>query len=158
VIPEAPFLFSIAGLSASLGGLSGLVAGLRRGTDMRAIDLYRLREIVEFSFANAVLALATIPLALMLGSTADGARLVAASAVVYMCFHFLLLFRRSRQLKVASGRASDVLVVLLFLATLGAAAWTVATGNIGVFEALLIMLLVRPMLAFLFVVASFETS
>ncbi len=118
MIPEAPFLFSIAGLSASLGGLSGLVAGLRRGTDMRPVDLFRLREIVEFSFANVVLALSTIPLALILGSTVDAARIVAIAALVYILLHFVVLVRRNRQL----------------------------------------VLLGRPMLAFLFVLAKFETS
>jgi hypothetical protein len=44
VIPEAPFLFSIAMLSASLAGLAGLVAGLRRRSDVRPIDPFRLRE------------------------------------------------------------------------------------------------------------------
>lgn len=52
MIPEAPFFFSIAALSGSLAGLAGLVAGLRRGSDMPGHDLFRLREIVEFSFAN----------------------------------------------------------------------------------------------------------
>ena len=61
MIPEAPFFFSIAALSGSLAGLAGLVAGLRRGSDMPGHDLFRLREIVEFSFANVLLAISTIP-------------------------------------------------------------------------------------------------
>ena len=55
VIPEAPFLFSIAGMSASLAGLPGLVAALRRGDDLLPMDAFWLREIVEFAFANIVL-------------------------------------------------------------------------------------------------------
>ena len=55
MIPEAPFLFSIAGLSPSLAGLPGLVAVLRRGADLRPMDAFWLREIVEFAFANIVL-------------------------------------------------------------------------------------------------------
>lgn len=158
MIPEAPFLFSIAGLSASLGGLSGLVAGLRRGTDMRPVDLFRLREIVEFSFANVVLALSTIPLALILGSTVAAARAVAIAAMVYVILHLVVLIRRNRQFQVANSRAGDTAVILLGVATLGAAVATVATGSIGAFEALLLALLGRPMLAFLFVLASFKTS
>ena len=55
MIPEAPFLFSIAGLSPSLAGLPGLVAVLRRGADLRPMDAFWLREIVEFAFANIAL-------------------------------------------------------------------------------------------------------
>jgi hypothetical protein len=158
MIPEAPFLFSIAGLSASLGGLSGLVAGLRRGTEMRPVDLFRLREIVEFSFANVLLALATIPLALILGSTSDAARIVAIAALAYVVLHLVVLIRRNRRFQVATSRVAEAAVILLGLAALGATVATVATGSIGAFEVLLIVLLARPMLAFLFVLASFETS
>ena len=77
MIPEAPFLFSIAAVSASLAGLAGLVAGLRRGADFRPMDLFRLREIVEFAFANVLLALSTIPAALILGDTSSALRVVA---------------------------------------------------------------------------------
>jgi len=158
MIPEAPFLFSIAGLSASLGGLSGLVAGLRRGTDMRPLDLFRLREIVEFSFANVLLALATVPLALILGSTGDAARIVAIAALVYVVLHLVVLIRRNREFQVTISRVGEAAVILLGLAAFGASIATVATGSIGTFEALLLVLLARPMLAFLFVLASFETS
>ena len=158
MIPEAPFLFSIAGLSASLGGLSGLVAGLRRGTDMRPLDLFRLREIVEFSFANALLALATVPLALIVGSTGDAARIIAAAALVYVGIHLTVLIRRTRQLEVENTRSEKWAVLVLMLASLAAIIATVASGSIGTFEALLLVLLARPMLAFLFVLASFRTS
>ena len=158
MIPEAPFLFSIAGLSASLGGLSGLVAGLRRGTDMRPLDLFRLREIVEFSFANVLLALATVPLALILGSTGDAARIVAIAALVYVVLHLVVLIRRNREFQVTISRVGEAAVILLGLAAFGASIATVATGSIGTFEALLLVLLARPMLAFLFVLASFKTS
>jgi hypothetical protein len=158
VIPEAPFLFSIAALSASLGGLSGLVAGLRRGTDMRPVDLFRLREIVEFSFANVVLALSTVPLALLLGSVADAARVVSVAALLYVVLHLLVLIRRNRAFQVAYTRVASLAVVAVNLAAVVATVATVLTGSIGAFEALLIVLLGRPMLAFLFVLGSFETS
>jgi uncharacterized protein YhhL (DUF1145 family) len=158
VIQEAPFLFSIAGLSASLGGLSGLVAGLRRGTDMQPLDLFRLREIVEFSFANVLLALATVPLALIVGGTGNAARIVAIAALVYIAIHLRVLLRRTRQFEVENTRSEKWAVFVLGLASLAAIIATVATGSIGAFEALLVVLLARPMLAFLFVLASFRTS
>jgi hypothetical protein len=158
VIPEAPFLFSIAGLSASLGGLSGLVAGLRRGTDMRPLDLFRLREIVEFSFANVALALATVPLALIVGGTEDAVRIVALAALIYVVLHLVVLIRRNREFQVTNSRIGDAAVILVNLAAFAASIATLGTGSIGAFEALLLVLLARPMLAFLFVLASFETS
>jgi hypothetical protein len=157
VIPEAGFLFAVAGLNASLGGLSGLVAGLRRGTDVRPMDLFRLREIVEFSFANVLLALSTVPLALTLGSTSDAARIVALVALAYMVLHLAILIRRNRTTALIRGPWLAG-VVTVDLAALVAVVATVVTGSIGAYEALLIVMLLRPMLAFLLVLASFETS
>jgi hypothetical protein len=54
VIPEPPFLFAIAGLSASLAGLArlvagpaGLVAGLRRGAELRPMDAFTHPRVVR---------------------------------------------------------------------------------------------------------------
>jgi hypothetical protein len=41
---DTPFLFSVAALSVSLAGFAGLVATFRRGSDPRAIDIFRLRQ------------------------------------------------------------------------------------------------------------------
>jgi len=41
------------------------------------VDIFRLREIVEFAFANVLLTLSTIPIALAIGSEGDGFRIVA---------------------------------------------------------------------------------
>lgn len=158
MIPEAPFLFSIAGISASLAGLAGLVAGLRRGSDVRPIDLYRLREIVEFAFANVLLALGTVPLVLVIGNTSDALRIAALTALVYLVVHVAVLIGRQRRHALPNSRAWAVGVIALDLATLVTVVATVASGTVGAYEALLVALLVRPMLAFLLVLASFEAT
>jgi len=155
MIPEAPFLFSIAGLSASLAGLAGLVAGLRRGADVRAIDLFRLRQIVEFSFANVLLSLATLPLAIQLG-LADAVRVTAALALVYAVGTAVVLIGRMRHAGIHWTPIWWAAVAVINTLILVGALWAIATGSIAALQGLLITLLARPMLAFLLVLASFE--
>jgi hypothetical protein len=71
MIPEGPFLSAVGAVNLSLAGLAGLVATLRRDSsgEFSALDRFRLREIVEFSFANALFALALVPMSGTLGST-----------------------------------------------------------------------------------------
>jgi hypothetical protein len=155
MIPEGPFLFSVAALSASLAGLAGLVAGLRRGNEIRPIDLFRLRQIVEFAFANVLLSLAALPLAVQLG-TAAGVRLVALAALAYASINSIVLLRRIRVAGLDwSGlwRASVTALSVMLLAAGGLAVWS---GSMVALQVLLLCLLARPMLAFLFVLASFE--
>lgn len=156
MIPEAPFLFSIATLNASMAGLAGLVAGLRRGTDLRPLDLYRLRQIVEFAFANVLLTVANIPVAMVTGSLSTTSRIGALAALVYLVANAVVLYRRLRASGVDSRGTWYRLVAALDLAIVVAIGATLLTGSFGVYALLLIGLLARPMLAFLFVLASFE--
>jgi hypothetical protein len=158
VIEDPSFLFAIAGISGSLAGLAGLVAGLRRGADVRAMDLYRLREIVEFAFANVLLALSTIPLALIVGGASDALRIGAIAALVYSIVHVAVLWRRSRRDALPNSRAWFLGAVSLDLGILATVIATVVSGSMGAYEALLLVLLLRPMYAFLLVLASFESG
>ena len=157
MLPEAPFFFSVAGLSASLAGLAGLVAGLRRGPTLAAMELYRLREIVEFSFANVIVALSTIVLPNAV-ETRIAVAIVAGAAMLYLVVDAAVLFRRLWRARVGLTRpwvlgasVNDTFAILVALAAIG-------SGAITVIEALMIVLLVRPLVAFLFVLASFETQ
>jgi hypothetical protein len=156
VIPEAPFVFSIAGLSASFAALAGLVAGLRRGQGLSAIELYRLREIVEGAFVNVLLALAIIPMATMAGLE-DAIRVTGAVTFVYLIGHGVLLERRRRQVGIATIGSRLGVVLLIGLPALGMAAVAAATGAVSALEILLLLLLARPMAAFVLVLSSFGT-
>jgi hypothetical protein len=158
VIPEAPVLFSIAGISASMAGLAGLVAGLRRGADVRPMDLFRLREIVEFAFTNVLLALSTIPIAISAGSASDAFRIVAVAALAYIILHTFILIERSRRNALATSRGWLLVASGVNLAVLITGAAAIASGAAGPFEAMLLAMLARPMLAFLLVLASFEAT
>jgi hypothetical protein len=156
VIPEAPFLFSIAGLSASLAGLAGLVAALRRAEGVHGRDLFRLREIVEFSFANVLLAMGVVPLAVTLGSTTDAVRVAAVAAVVYLVIGTAVLIRRQRRLGLTPSFGWYLTASVVNLAVLAMGLAAIAFGAIAAYEALLAGLLARPMLAFLLVLSSFD--
>ena len=65
---DVGFLFAAAAVSMSLASLAGLVIAFRRTGVWAAYDLFRLRQIVEWGFANVVLALVTFPLAGIGGS------------------------------------------------------------------------------------------
>lgn len=158
MIAEAPFFFSVAALSASLAGLAGLVAGLRRGSDIPAHDLFRLRQIVEFAFANVLLALVVIPLAAWLGSVGDAVSIAAALSLAYLAVIMFLLGRRVRRLHLPRSRAWYTAAIGINVLAIVAAVATIAAGSVPAFEALMITLLARPMIAFLLVLQSFEGS
>ena len=157
MVPELPFVLSIAALSLSLAGLAGLVAGLRRSNDIRAIDRFRLREIVEFAFANALLALSIIPLATLTGNLEATVRAIAAAAAAYLVAISAVLVRRLRHADIAMTawvRIAGAVDLMIVMASIAA----IASGSFAWLQVMLILFLARPMVAFLFVLASFDTD
>lgn len=155
---ETPFLLSIAALSASLAGLAGLVAALRRGEGLSTSDRFRLHEIVEFCFANIFLAIGLIPLTSLTGSAEAGLRIGGAAAFAYVLATAAILGRRLRQLEIPLRRRWIAVVVPLNVGALVSAAAALLTGSVGPYQALLVIMLARPMIAFLLVLSAFETD
>jgi len=158
VIAETPFLLSIAALSASLAGLAGLVAALRRGEGLGTTDRFRLHQIVEFCFANIILAIGIIPLVSITGSAEASLRIGGAVAFAYVMLNGLILLRRLRRMEIPLTRSALAVVVGIDVVVIVTSAAAALTGAVGAYEALLVALLARPMLAFLFVLSSFEAE
>jgi hypothetical protein len=158
VIPEATYMFAVAGLNLSLAGLAGLVATLRRGSagQFSAMDRFRLREIVEFSFANALFALAVVPMSTTIGSSETAVRILSASVIAYQVAFVFVLVRRQMARGLPIGRGWAVFIGLLnFLIVLAAGAGII-WATVAAYQWLLLLLLARPMVAFVVVLASFE--
>jgi hypothetical protein len=151
VIPESPFVFSIAALSVTLPGFAGLIAAFRRGSEWGTMDLFRVREIIEFGFVNAFLALLTVPLVVSLHEVPRVVSTVCGIAAVYLVVSVALLRRRQRALRLPTTLGWSVPA-----AVVSGAAFTVALAGLGSGEVAwllwtLLFLLARPMLAFVFV-------
>ena len=158
MLPEAGFLFSIAGLSASFLGLAGLVMALRRGGDMQPVDAFRLRQMVEFSFVNIVVALSVVPFTTLLGTSVDAARAVAGAVIAYTVVQNALFSIRGRRAGITFRGGWAVIALGTTAASVVIAAVVIATSSFGWFEVLLVILLVRPMLPFLLVLNSWTTE
>ena len=155
---DSPFLLSVAALSASLAGLAGLVAALRRGEGLSANDRFRLHEIVEFCFANIILAIGIIPLTTISGSTETALRIGGGVALVYTLVNIVVLTRRARTMSIQLNWGWVTIVLALNIAAIVASMAAMLTGALGAYQALLLVLLIRPMAAFLFVLSSFEAG
>ena len=154
---EAPFLFSVAALSASVAGLAGLVAAFRRGEGLRPIDLFRLQEIVEFAFANSLISLTIVALATAFG-VLTAARIAGVGILAYLVGNGFGLYLRSRRFGLDRSRAWLVLAGGANAVGIVLAVATAATGAVLPLQLLLILLLARPMTAFLLVLSSLETT
>ena len=155
MIPEAPYLFSVAALSVTLAGFAGLVAAFRRGSELLPIDVYRLRQIAEFGLGNALIALATIPLSTTTGDLTLALRICGAIGVLFIVGGVSLLLRRQRRLGGGPGQPRlNAAIVVIDPAAITAGVATLSVGSVALFERELLFLLARPMLAFTFVLAS----
>jgi len=160
VSTDIGFLFAVTAVSMSLSSLAGLVIAFRRTGVWGTYDVFRLRQIVEWGFGNALLALLGFPLVGALGSEATALRALGAIALTYIIANlFVLKYRLDHLPSRLAIRYSPVIVVidvgLIMLATA-----TAILGTMPPFETLLLGLVVRPMLAFVLVLATLgrETS
>lgn len=151
---DVAFLYSTAAVSMSLASLAGLVLAFRRTGAWGVHDLYRLRQIVEWGFANVLLALFAIPAAAVLGSEGPVLRLMGVLAVLYITVNILVLQRRIVALQPVVFIKPPPLVVVVDAAAAMLATATVILASIGPWELTLLVLVTRPMIAFMFVLAS----
>lgn len=152
MISEPGFLFSIAGVSMTLASLAGLVVAFRRTGTWRAHDLYRLRQIVEWGFSNTLMSLAGFPLASAYGSEALALRTVATIALAFTVANFFVLEWRRRAAR--SFIRLTAPIVMIDLALLASEVTTLALGTMAAWEFTLVLLVMRPMGAFIYVIAS----
>ena len=151
MIAEAPFLFSVAALSVSLAGFAGLIAAFRRGGEWRPMDLFRVREIVEFGFVSAFLALLTIPLAATLHDLPLSVSIVCGLAALYLVVTTFALVRRLRGLALPFTFDWYLPAALVSVGAFTAALVGFGSGDVAWLMWTLLLLLGRPMLAFVFV-------
>lgn len=157
-MPAQAFLLSVAGLGLSLAGFAGLVAAFRRGGPWKPIDSFRLRQIPEMGLATTLLALATIPFAAGTGSAQAAIRYASAVAVAFTLFHVVVLFLRSRGMGIKLTRANFWSAGVIDLGVVGVGVIGMILGSATAYEYLLILLLARPMLAFVLVLSDAAAS
>ena len=155
MIPDAGFVFSVAGLNASFAGLGGLLIGLRRGADARPLDTLRLRQVVEFAFANLLIAISAQPLVLLLGPDL-GLRVCAATALVFVVGALPVLHRRVARVGIAWGRWWAASAAGLTAVGGALAAATLIAPTAASYELLMVAMLARPMVTFLLVLGAID--
>ena len=153
MIPSTAYLLSVAGLGVSLAGFSGLVAAFRRGATWQKIDAYRLRQIPEMGLAASLLALLTIPLADTVHDASATIHIAAGAGLAFSILHMLTLAIRVRRLEIHLTRARWIVVVIIDSVVVVVGALTVGFATAAAFEWLLLVMLARPMLAFVLVLA-----
>src|SRR6266851_6416131 len=145
MIPEASYFFSVAAVSVTLAGFSGLVAAFRRGDRLRAVEVFHLRGIAETGLANALIALLTIPVATLAGDLRTAIPVMAAVVVAYVLAQIAVFGLRGRRMSVHAGVAQAVGAIAIDLVAIALAVVTVVVRASGAYEALLLLLLARPM-------------
>jgi hypothetical protein len=151
------YLFSIAGLSVTLAGFSGLVSAFRRGGPWKPTDAFRLRQISEMGLATAFITLASVPFAEITDVT-TAVRVASVVALIFTCMHAAFLWLRGRTLLRGfdvSAKASAVTIdlVLLGMATIG-----ILFATVPAYEGVLVLMLARPMVAFALVLRDVPIS
>src|SRR5260370_21083650 len=145
MIPEAPFFTAVAAISTTLAGFSGLVVAFRRGDQLRSVDLFHLRGIAETGFASPLLALTPIVIATLVGDVQSSTRALAAIVLAFIGFQIGVFAWRQRRLSVRTGLPHAVGAAVIDLAAVELAVVTIVVRAVLIYEALLVLLLARPM-------------
>jgi len=148
------FLFSIVAVSMSLSSLAGLVIAFRRTGVWGAYDIFRLRQIVEWGFGNALLALSLFPLAGALGSEVAALRALGAIALASVIANLFVLKYRIDNMSQRIAVSYSPVVIVLDLSLIVLSTATAVLGSATAVEWLLLMLVMRPMFAFVLVLAT----
>jgi hypothetical protein len=156
-LPQSSFLFSIAGLSVTLVGFSGLIAALGRDAQRTPLLTYRLRQIPEMALASALITLITLPLADTIGSPAIAIRIGGALAFGFTAAHAIVLIFRARTQAISVGGRTWVFAGLIDVSLLVAAMVSVVTGEAPAYEWLLVLLVARPAVAFVLALTEIMT-
>lgn len=156
MIPDAAFVLSIAGLNASFAGLGGLLVGLRRGPDLTPLEALRMRQVVEFAFANLLLALSIQPAALLLGDPQAGIRVSAAATLMYVLCVMVVLRRRVARVGISWEHRWAASAVGLTIMAAALAGDAIVAPTAGIFELLLVVMLGRPIVALVLVLGTID--
>jgi uncharacterized membrane protein YgdD (TMEM256/DUF423 family) len=154
VISEASFFFTIAAISVTLAGFSGLVAAFRRKDQLSITDVFHLRTIAEVGLANALIALLTVPIATLSGDLSTAVRVGGTLVLASVLVQLPLFARRQRSMGVRVGRAHALGFIALDLMAIALAVVTFVTESVGTYEVLMVLLLARPMWDFVRVLRS----
>ena len=147
-MPASSFIFSIAGLSVTLVGFSGLIAALGRDVQRTPLVAYRQRQIPEMALASALIALIAMPLSETTGSATMTIRIAGGLAFVFTAFHVWLLVARTRSQPLRLGRVTWIAATVVDLSVFAGALAALALGNAASLEWLLVLLVARPAVAF----------
>jgi len=155
MIADAGFVFSVAALNASLAGLGGLLIALRRGPEMRPLDTLRLRQVVEFAFANVLVAISVQPLFAIAGES-TGLRVTGGVALACILGALPILHRRVARVGIAWGPKWAAAAITLSVTGGALAVAMVITPSPGLLESLLVVMLARPMTTFVLVLGAID--
>ena len=143
-----PFFLTMAGISLSLAGFAGLLASFRQPSQpWTVIDLWRLRRIVNRSFASVFLALAPVPLFGIIGDEAGAIRIASALFAVMVLVDLVLLTPEWRRLWPGDRGLYVAWLISGSLSLLLAA--NVALASAGVYELGLVLILLWPATIFM---------
>jgi hypothetical protein len=139
---EGQFFFTtIAGLGISIAGFAGLMIALRPDRNWTAIDRWRVRNIIYLGFRAAFLALIPIPIFALSGDVTLTIRIASAIVLVAIIVQGWNWAHEDPE-EWPEGRWANV--VFLVLGGGGPNVANLWLASLGLFEVVLLILLVHP--------------